>query len=360
MFYAPHETAGPASWGVACTCREPTQLVVAFAAHYIALGAAEVRLYLDQPQPDLEEILARIPQIITQVCDDAYWQEHLGKPRPTSVEYRQLQNVFDAYQKSQVDWLAHFDADEFLHADLPMSEILAAQPEEIEFAVVEPRERAFVEGIPQLGLFDGVFRQPTPALWGKAPFFFGGAAKFLRQGVLGYPHGKSFMRTGRPLVPGIHTPRRPGTQRRLKLRGWAIQRVRLLHFDGLTSLHWSGKLLRAAAAGGHAHFQRKTSRDDHRARQIIKMRKMGNKLVNAHQMHNMLKCVPQDQLGRLRALSMIEDYEIDPARDIKALGLGIKVDLGRAAFDLALAMQTPQVAGWLEEWEQLIARTQAA
>ncbi len=359
MFYAPHENTGPASWGVVCTCREPTQLVVAFAAHYIARGAADVRLYLDQPQPDLEAILDRIPQVSYIVCDDTYWQDQLGKPRPASVEYRQLQNVFHAYQHATVDWVAHFDADEFVHADVPIADILAAQPEQIEFAVIEPRERAFVEGSPQEGLFDGVFRQPTPTLWGKAPFFFGGAGKFLRQGVLGYPHGKSFMRTGRPLVPGIHTPRRPASDRRLKLRGWAVQRVRLLHFDGLTALHWSGKLLRAAAAGGHEHFLRKASRDDHRARQIIKMRKMGSNLANAHAMHEMLKCVPLAQLDRLRVLGMIEDYAIDPGRDIAALGLDLNIDLGRAAFDRALGDQTPQVGGWLNEWEKLITRRQA-
>ncbi len=354
MFYAAHDNAGPARWGVVCTCREPTQLVVAFVAHYIALGASEVCLFLDKAQADLEAILDRIPQVTYYVCDAAYWADHIGKPRPETVEYRQLMNIFDAYQRTQMDWLAHFDADEFLHADIPVTDILRAQPEEIEFAVVEPRERAFIQGIPQTGLFDGIFRQPTPALWGNAPFLFGGAQKFLRQGVLGYPHGKSFMRTGKPMVPGIHTPRRPGSHRRLKLRGWAVQRTRLLHFDGLTSLHWSGKLLRAAAAGGHKHHKREQSRDVHRAKQIIRMRKLGANLKNAWDMHEMLKCVPQDQVERLRALAVLEDYAIDPAKDIAALGLGLQVDLSRAAFDRALADQTPQVADWLAEWETLL------
>ena len=337
-----------------CTCREPTQLIVAFAAHYIGLGASEVRLYLDQRQPDLEAMLGRIPQVIFQVCDATYWADHIGKPRPERVEHRQLINAFDAYDCSQVDWLAHFDADEFLHADVPVADILRAQSQEIEYAVVEPRERAFVQGMPQTGLFDGVFRQPTPALWGTAPFLFGGAQRFLRQGVLAYPHGKSFMRTGKPLLPGIHTPRRPAGHRGLKLRGWAVQRLRLLHFDGLTSLHWSGKLLRAAATGGVEHHTRDQSRDAHRAKQIVRMRKLGTNLQNAWDMHEMLKCVPQDQLARLRALAMLEDYEIDPAKDIAALGLDVKVDLSRAAFDRALADQTPQVADWLAEWEALI------
>ncbi|MEM7519880.1 MAG: glycosyltransferase family 2 protein [Pseudomonadota bacterium] len=355
MFYAPHTMEGSARWAVTCTCREPTQLVMAYVGHYVALGASEVRLYLDQPQPDLQALLDQVPQVITTLCDDAYWAASSAKARPKAIEYRQLINAFDAYHATQADWLGHFDADEFLHADVPVGDILAAQPQELEFAVIEPRERAFVEGVAQAQLFDGVFRQPIPHLWGKAAFLFGKAGRFLRQGVLAYPHGKSFMRTGRPLVPGIHTPRRPGTHRRLKLRGHVAFRTRLLHFDGLTALHWSGKLLRAAAAGGEKHFQTEKSRDVHRAKQIIRMRRRGANLPNAFDMHQMLKVVPADQLERLRILSVIEDYAIDPARDVAALGLDYRLDLSRAGFDKALGDQMPQVADWLEEWEAILA-----
>lgn len=353
MFYAPFEKTAASDWGVVCTCREPTQLVVAFAAHYVGLGAHEVRLFLDQPQPDLQAILAKIPQVIVEVCDAAYWKNTIGKPRPETVEYRQLMNIFHAYRTTKVDWLAHFDADEFLHSDVPIDDLLAAQPTEIDFMVVEPRERAFIQGQPQVGLFDGVFRQPMPHNWGNAPFLFGAAQRFLRQGVLGYPHGKSFMRTGQAIVPGIHTPRRPSTHRREKLRGWAVQRARLLHFDGLTSLHWSAKLLRAAASGGHQGFVQ-GGRDAHRVKQVIRMRRNGNNLSDAWAMHEMLKVVPSDQVDRLRTLAVIEDYKIDPTQAIKALNLDLQFDLSRAAFDRALTAYQADVAEWLEPWEALM------
>lgn len=359
VYYAPFQSTGAPDWGVVCTCREPTQLVVAFVAHYVGLGAREVRLFLDQSQPDLEQILAKIPQVIVEVCDDAYWQDTIGKPRPKTVEYRQLMNVFHAYQTTDVAWLAHFDADEFLHADVPIGDLLAAQPVEIDFVVIEPRERAFVQDAPQVGMFDGVFRQPTPDNWGKAPFLFGAAQRFLRSGVLGYPHGKSFQRTGQELVPGIHTPRRPGSHRRDKLRGWAVQRVRLLHFDGLTSLHWAAKLLRAAKAGGHQGFKQ-GGRDLHRAKQIKRMHRLGNNLEDAWAMHDMLKVVPCDQLDRLRTLAVIEDYTIDPARAIAALNLNTDVDLSRAGFDRTLTVYQPDVAEWLVPWEALMHQSAAA
>ncbi len=356
MYYAPFEKTTASDWGVVCTCREPTQLVVAFAAHYVSLGAREVRLFLDQPQPDLQDILARIPQVIVQVCDDEYWAKSRKKIRPDTVEHRQLINAYLAYETTKVAWLAHFDADEFLHTDVPVHDLLAAQPAEVEFAVVEPRERAFVEGERQQDLFDGVFRQPMVHSWTYAPFLFGRACHFLRQGVLGYPHGKSFLRTGKPLVPGIHTPRRPALSRTKKLHGWALQRTRLLHFDGLTSLHWSSKLLRAAAAGGHTGFNRGGS-DRHRIKQVVRMRKLGNNLDDAWAMHEMLKVVPSEQIDRLRTLAVIEEYSIDPAAAIKALNLGIKIDLSRAAFDRALTAYQPDVSTWLDPWEAIIERS---
>lgn len=355
MYYAPHEDTEGLRWGVMCTCREPTQLVIAYVAHYIALGASEVRLFLDAPQPDLESLLSHIPQVVFEVRDAVYWQDVRKESRPKAVEYRQLVNAFDAFHATEVDWIGHFDADEFLHADASVADILSAQPKEVEFAVIEPRERAFVEGALQSDMFDGVFRQPTPVMWGKAPFLFGRAQRFLRQGVLGYPHGKSFLRTGGPLVPGIHTPRRPGPERKRKLIGLAVQRARLLHFDGLTALHWSGKLLRAAAAGNETLFQGATSRDSHRAKQIIRMRRMGADLPAAQALHDMLKVVPRDQVHRLIALGIVEEYPCDPARDIAALGLDHAIDLGRAGFDRALGEMMPQVGGWLAEWEDLLA-----
>lgn len=356
MYYAPHAASAPARWGVVCTCLEPTQLVVAFAAHHLALGAQQVRLYLDAPQPDLEDILGRIPGVTCFVCDRAFWRGGSRGRRPKGVEFRQVLNAFDGYSEMDVDWVAHLDADEFLHADLAMSDILTAQPSEIDFVTVAPRERAFVAGVPQDHIFDGVFRRPTPPGVPETSFLFGKAQQFQRQGVLGYPHGKSFMRTGQPLVPGIHKPRRPAEHRDRPLRGWKAARARVLHFDGLTALHWSAKLLRAAKNGFPAHLDKRRSGNKHRARQVIEMRARGTKLENALDMHEMLKTIPQAQLHRLRALSLIEDYAIDPARDIAALNLGVEIDLSRAAFDRAVAAHSPEVEGWLGQWEEMITR----
>ena len=351
-----HPDAATPRWGVVSTCLEPTPLVVAFAAHYIGLGAHEVRLFLDAPQPDLEEILDQIPQVSYRVCDAAYWKAHSRGRRPKGVEFRQLVNAYDAYDTMDVDWMGHFDADEFAHADLPIGQVLGAIPDEIEFLLLRPRERAFLAGAGQAHLFEGIFRRPVPNDWPGAHTVFGRERRFMRSGVLSHPHGKSFVRTGGRLLPGIHTPRRHSKDHKIPLHGIEAPRMRLLHFDGLTALHWSGKLLRAVENGIHAHFDNPKTRDRHRARQLLKIRHRGANLQSAWDLHEMLKCVPDHQANRLRALGLIEDYVLRPEKDIARLNLKTRIDLSRAAFDRALEQQVPRVAEWLTEWEELMDR----
>lgn len=345
MFYAPADPEARSDWGIVCTCREPTQLVVAFVAHHVALGAREVHLFLDAPQPDLEALLTHVPQVRLEICDDSYWQR-IDKQRPRSVEHRQLINAFVAYERAGVSWLAHVDADEFLHADLDIGEMLGAQPAELDFLVLEPRERCFVEGVPQEGLFDGVFRRPVPEVWGAARFLFGAAGRYLRKGLLGHSIGKCFMRTGQELVPGIHTPRRPSGARKKRVQGWYVMRARLLHFDGLTALHWTAKMRRAAAAQSDQRFLSGAARDSHRARQIMRMRRLGQRKHRVMKMHDMLKVVPQDQLDRQIAMGMIETYHIDPAQAVAALNLPVEIDMSAEAFDAALIRERPEIVVW--------------
>jgi hypothetical protein len=340
---------------VVCTCLEPTQLVVAFAAHHIALGAQEVHLFLDAPQPDLEQILDRIPEVIYRVCDANYWSNHARGRRPRGVEFRQLVNAYHAYAASGMDWLAHLDADEFIHADFAVGDILSAQPENIHYVLAPPRERVFLQGVPQQTLFDGSFRCPTPQDWPEPTGVYGAAERFLRAGVLSHPHGKSFFRTTTDLLPGIHTPRRRAENHTDPLNGLLAQRMRLLHFDGLTALHWSGKLLRAAQDGNHMHYDNQNPRNRHRARQMRRMQQSGADMQTAWNMHQLLKCIPQDKVDQFRMLGLLEDYTLNPGRDIALLGLDLDIDLGRGAFDRALQHQTPQVAEWVEEWENVLA-----
>ncbi|NNE52438.1 MAG: hypothetical protein HKN30_08540 [Sulfitobacter sp.] len=128
-----------------------------------------------------------------------------------------------------------------------------------------------------------------------------------------------------------------------------------MHFDGLTALHWSAKMLRSAAAGAH-EFKTPRGRvpEPQRANQIREVMRFGGDLERVYELHQRLKTVSEEEIDRLRALGVIEDHAIDPARDIAALDLKEPVDLSRAAFDLALSEQQPQVRDWHVEWERIL------
>ena len=146
----------------------------------------------------------------------------------------------------------------------------------------------------------------------------------------------------------------------MPLRGWPIHRARLLHFDGLTSLHWAAKLLRAAAAGAE-DFRTPRGRkpEVQRANQITRMKRYQGNLDKAFAMHQQFKTIPQDDLERLLILGLVEEYAIAPERDIAALSLGQDIDLSRAAFDLALTRQQAQVGDWHGPWQDILARNAA-
>ena len=72
---------GP-TWGIVATVDEPPQLVAAFAAHYLALGASEIRLYLDRPDPAAQHLLGRLAGVHVTVCNDQHWAENPPGRRP--------------------------------------------------------------------------------------------------------------------------------------------------------------------------------------------------------------------------------------------------------------------------------------
>ena len=50
-----------ASWGVVAMVDEPAPLVAAFVGHHLGLGAAEVHVCLDRPNPAAQDLLAGVP-----------------------------------------------------------------------------------------------------------------------------------------------------------------------------------------------------------------------------------------------------------------------------------------------------------
>jgi len=236
-------TARPSTWAVVATVDEPPGLVTAFAAWYLQLGAAAVYLYFDRPDDPAAGMLRDTPGVCVATCDAAHWAR-LGKRRPRRHEVRQVKNANDAYQRSQADWLLHCDADEFLAPVVPVPEVLETLPGEVDSLVVPVAER--MHGPEEAGahVFEGMFRRPFrgPVVQGRA--LFGASYDLTYRGMTGYAHGKVFTRVGRPARLSIHRAKPTEGASALILSQGLVDQFELLHFEGLSPLHWEYKLRR--------------------------------------------------------------------------------------------------------------------
>lgn len=229
-------------WGVVATVAEPAPLVMAFVAHHITLGASEVHIYLDDPSDPVGDLLEPVPQVRLTRCTPDYWIA-LMRWRPRRHVNRQSANASRARRECKVRYLLHCDADEFLRPTSRVSEQLAEVPAGQKWLKVFNHERALIRGTPQASLFDGVFKvhdykaSDTPLRTTEMTPF----------GFTGHAAGKPFVHTRYPLEIGIHVPRFGHVKARRVPPHHRADKIFLVHFDGVTPLHWAAKFVRQAA-----------------------------------------------------------------------------------------------------------------
>ncbi|SNT34885.1 glycosyltransferase family 2 protein [Tropicimonas sediminicola] len=240
------------SWGVVATVREPADLVLAFAAHHLGLGAAEVTLFFDDPEDPGAALLEQVPGCTVHRCGEDYWQGTRRRERPALQSQRQMLNATWTYNRTSVDWLLHIDADEFLHLPTPLGEELEALRPGDGWLKIRNFERVWRPGTQGDTIFDGVFRKPVKDADDDLARIYGSKARFLWNGFAGHPIGKALSATGRDFRINTHSPRAGrGTENHLPPYRTA-RHAALLHFDGLTPLHWAAKTLRYAEQGDAA------------------------------------------------------------------------------------------------------------
>ncbi|MCH2163184.1 MAG: glycosyltransferase family 2 protein [Marinovum sp.] len=237
-----------ASWGIVMTVREPQVLVQANVAWHLALGASEIHVYFDDPRDLAAGVLGPLPGVIATMCNDAHWLSVApAKRRPPGQMRRQALNANHALSRCKVDWLVHLDADEFLSCDGDLSEVLGHLLRiggEIVFPVLE---RFYPEGEVFATVFDGSFRRSTRGTFWRhsedtlAKTLFGDAHGALVKGVVGHSAGKCAVPRDAGLRLGIHWSFVGETRDRAP--SMTMTNVHLLHFDGLTPLHFMAKLL---------------------------------------------------------------------------------------------------------------------
>ncbi|KEJ89442.1 glycosyltransferase family 2 protein [Sulfitobacter donghicola] len=183
-------------WGIVATIKADTAAILRFAAYHIELGAHRIYIYLDAPNPEAQEALRNHPKTRVVRCDEGYWKR-LNGDRPDMHQPRQTLNATRAYKRArdEVDWLIHMDVDEFLVADTPIAETLAALPDGTQCARARPMEllagcdpqveAAFKTFVPA----NGKREQVVSALY---PTY----GEHLKGGFLSHIAGKLFVRTG--------------------------------------------------------------------------------------------------------------------------------------------------------------------
>jgi len=328
-----------ASWAVVMTVCEPLALVATNVRWHLATGAREVWVFLDDPNDTVAEALSAIPGCHVQRCDDAYWAKRRPqKGKPLSQMRRQTLNAGFAQQRTGAQWLFHVDADEFIWQDADLSAELAAQTDPLTEMNLPVLERLFPDG-PVPHIFAGAFRatrdlSDAEAVRAHAPF-----ETFMKRGQYSHGAGKSGVQVGGGLRLGVHnaTIKRPDA-------GWrrapkqVSQAARLLHFDGLTPLHWAMKFLRYRLTPIEVQTN---ILQPHRAAQIEWMVDRCNSLEQIEAAHRTLFALSPERVAQLEAFDLLVQIPFDPCGIIGS----DMPDLSPAAFDRDVTARNP----WLSE-----------
>lgn len=339
------------TWGVVCTADEPLPLLYAFALHHLHLGASEVNIYLDNPRPGHREALEGLTGVRVVSCDTEHWQ---GK-RPTAIESRQSFNAYKAYTRATTDWLCHIDSDEFvtMQGDQKVADILSMQEDATSCLVMPVHERIYMAEQPVQDLFSGSavsqyrflsLANPTPALKLRQ--------KFTNRGLLGHMLGKSFVRTNRQLIIGIHRPRpnKDHPHRNLGREAVMLKRVQSLyitHFDGLTPFHWFAKLWRMASFMKEAHFQRQGAG---RQALIQTVRKTLPETGPVQTLARRLRHLDQDSVSVLQQAGAFHPLRPSPSALVIKRGLLSEAGYHPDSFDTEMVNMYPQLQDLYHLW----------
>ncbi len=271
-----------ATWGVVTTAREAPDLTVFFAAYHLAAGAMSVTVHLDDPDDPVFDALEKIEGCFPVRCDKAYWKT-VRRGWSEDHRTRQVRNATRCFHAAQCDWLFHLDVDEFLYQFSPVSEELAGFPEDSKVLKLPVLERVMLDGASDPTVFGGVFKRELKTRRGRtdrqntgqagaSPLgntpssqfgrigrwyrrivlfvlkrrLYGRLYNLTRNGFLGHVAGKAATRVGPRHTIGLHRPQGlSDQQRRYPITRESDSSV-ILHFDGMTQLHWIYKRLRAA------------------------------------------------------------------------------------------------------------------
>jgi len=311
---------------------EPASLVLAWAAHHLSVGAAEVHIFLDRDNPEVEDRLGPIPNAFVTLCDDAYWAASERRARPIRHTARQKHNATQVYRTRPVDWVMHCDADEFLDlTDDFLPDLSTTNARTLRLLNLE-RVRT---GGGEKDIFAGGFRGRLPNT-ARTQGIYGRWHEFLEHGMAGYKDGKDIVRTGEDFLMGVHFPIEVATNARHSDPYAELRSARILHFDGLTPLHNVIKLLKRATEPKY-QVPRKVGAQRERQFRFAK-----NHVAKPNQMQKMLDgvfSVTAFQAGRLDKSFISTRFDPSPALET----LRLTVALSAEPFDKELRQRQAEL-----------------
>ncbi|SFR40710.1 glycosyltransferase family 2 protein [Litoreibacter janthinus] len=324
-------------WGVVGTMDEPPQLVAAYAAHHLWSGASSVHIYLDRDDPKTRALLAPLAGVHVTIADAAYWRSAFDIKVPKTHQRRQTLNATHAYRSTDVDYLVHLDADEFIHQVEPLEKELARlrKMRPGDYLNIPNLERVWLEGEPQDSMFSQTFRASTKRMEGDFSRLVLDGEGLTRFGLTGHSEGKACSPTGYDYILGIHRPHhdtdRPWTFPGVKRSRSSV----ILHFDGMTRLHWVYKRLRKALFRATQVGQPIT---EQMQAQIDAIDAGGGDMAAANALHDRIKVLGK-LADPLRAEDLLMDVPFDATRGLNALLPHENFDLSAAGFDAWLMEQ---------------------
>lgn len=320
------------------TVDEPLSLVVSNVAWHLSAGAEEVHLYFDRPKDPAIQVVAAIPQVKIVECSDDYWKR-LQTKRPNAQTKRQFINANHALKNSSVDWLAHIDADEFLLQLSPIREELRAIQKMDVALHFDVRERVYIGKTSESNIFEGAFRSRSHLPKSLDRAIFGDLARYLQRGLLSHCAGKIAVPTNQNYVLGIHSAYRGRRSSEARVKPIESASTILLHFDGLTPLHWIAKLYRYARNSeklGTSMFSRP------RQQQIAECIESSSSHHSLLAFHNKLRLLDEVQRLRYADYNLLHTEEFNPAIAILSL-LRRTTDLSSQAFDAEILAREPEM-----------------
>lgn len=357
--------AHPVSWSVHSTVQEPIEVLCAFVAHYLEMGASEIHLFLDQPTEEVVEALGKVDRVRLTLCNDAYWAASPGGGRPDRQVRRQVFNAKRAYAEAQHDWLLFVDADEFLYAPTGFARVLATIKRSTGFAKIGVAERAYAAEHPPQSLFDSrYFRRPLDPEAVDMSALYGDQARLIGRNVLGHARGKSVVRTGRPYEVRLHflLDKQSTMDQRQQIKATAaapeLEGATLLHFDGLTPFHWSVKLLKRHPRfqlDGDNSIQRNGGRAKRRSLQVQEVfaaRRDPERMLKL----NRIQFIDSELEERLRQLGGLFDASLEIEAAALRVFTDLPLDFSVETFDERLQKQNSRLFARIAWPRPLLAR----